>query len=158
MLRSKKSVKFFEEIGGCRRYMSYASTNARRRSFGIGRCFCRGTRSTMASGSFPHDARLAVALNRKTFSRKPMWPPNRESHIFLHSQVSLMVWLRSIVLQTMVDLYRQHLGAQSPSRNASLDVSLNSGADAPIPRPVWWPPSRAVSRLPVMWRCAMKPR
>lgn len=47
---------------------------------------------------------------------------SRLSH-FVESDVSPVVWLRSIVLQTLVDLHRRHLETQA--RDASLDVSLH---------------------------------
>lgn len=47
---------------------------------------------------------------------------SRLSH-FIASDVSSVVWLRSIVLQTLCDLHRRHLETQG--RDASLDVSLN---------------------------------
>ena len=48
---------------------------------------------------------------------------SRLSHFIESENVSPIVWLRSIVLQTLIDLHRRHLAAQM--RDATLDVSLN---------------------------------
>ncbi len=48
---------------------------------------------------------------------------SRLNHYIESENVSSVVWLRSIILQTLVDLHRRHL--QTQARDASLDVSLN---------------------------------
>jgi RNA polymerase sigma-70 factor, ECF subfamily len=48
---------------------------------------------------------------------------SRLNHFVESENVSSAVWLRSIVLQTLVDLHRRHLETQA--RDASLDVSLH---------------------------------
>jgi RNA polymerase sigma-70 factor (ECF subfamily) len=48
---------------------------------------------------------------------------SRLNHYIESENVSSVVWLRSIVLQTLVDLHRRHL--QTQARDVSLDVSLN---------------------------------
>ena len=50
----------------------------------------------------------------------------RIDHYLNHASMSFFVWLRQIVLQTMIDLHRQHLGAQM--RNAAREVSLHGAA------------------------------
>jgi RNA polymerase sigma-70 factor (ECF subfamily) len=52
----------------------------------------------------------------------------RIDHYLNNTSMSFFVWLRQIVLQTMIDLHRQHLGAQM--RNAAREVSLH-GAGYP---------------------------
>jgi RNA polymerase sigma-70 factor, ECF subfamily len=47
---------------------------------------------------------------------------SRLNHFIKSENVSSFVWLRSIVLQTLVDTHRRHLETQA--RDASLDVSL----------------------------------
>ncbi len=49
----------------------------------------------------------------------------RISHYLNNTSMSFFVWLRQIVLQTMIDLHRQHLGAQM--RDAAREVSLHRG-------------------------------
>ena len=50
----------------------------------------------------------------------------RIEHFLNNTSMSFFVWLRQIVLQTMIDLHRQHLGAQM--RNAAREVSLHGAA------------------------------
>jgi RNA polymerase sigma-70 factor (ECF subfamily) len=50
----------------------------------------------------------------------------RIGHYLNNPAMSFFVWLRQIVLQTMIDLHRQHLGAQM--RNAAREVSLHGAA------------------------------
>jgi RNA polymerase sigma-70 factor (ECF subfamily) len=50
----------------------------------------------------------------------------RIEHYQNNASMSFFVWLRQIVLQTMIDLHRQHLGAQM--RNAAREVSLHGAA------------------------------
>lgn len=50
----------------------------------------------------------------------------RIEHFLNNTTMSFFVWLRQIVLQTMIDLHRQHLGAQM--RNAAREVSLHGAA------------------------------
>ncbi len=50
----------------------------------------------------------------------------RIDHYLNNASMSFFVWLRQIVLQTMIDLHRQHLGAQM--RNAAREVSLHGAA------------------------------
>jgi len=49
----------------------------------------------------------------------------RIGHYLNNTSMSFFVWLRQIVLQTMIDLHRQHLGAQM--RDAAREVSLHRG-------------------------------
>jgi RNA polymerase sigma-70 factor (ECF subfamily) len=49
----------------------------------------------------------------------------RIEHYLNNKTMSFFVWLRQIVLQTMIDLHRQHLGAQM--RDAAREVSLHRG-------------------------------
>jgi RNA polymerase sigma-70 factor (ECF subfamily) len=49
----------------------------------------------------------------------------RINHYLSKPSMSFFVWLRQIVLQTMIDLHRQHLGAQM--RDAAREVSLHRG-------------------------------
>ena len=49
----------------------------------------------------------------------------RINHYLNNTSMSFFVWLRQIVLQTMIDLHRQHLGAQM--RDAAREVSLHRG-------------------------------
>jgi RNA polymerase sigma-70 factor (ECF subfamily) len=49
----------------------------------------------------------------------------RIEHYLKNKNMSFFVWLRQIVLQTMIDLHRQHLGAQM--RDAAREVSLHRG-------------------------------
>jgi RNA polymerase sigma-70 factor (ECF subfamily) len=49
----------------------------------------------------------------------------RIDHYLNNKNMSFFVWLRQIVLQTMIDLHRQHLGAQM--RDAAREVSLHRG-------------------------------
>jgi RNA polymerase sigma-70 factor (ECF subfamily) len=48
----------------------------------------------------------------------------RLRHFQAHSASSFFVWLRQVVLQTLTDLHRQHLGAQV--RDARREISLNA--------------------------------
>lgn len=48
----------------------------------------------------------------------------RLRHYFDAQPTSLFVWLRSIALQTMIDVHRRHLGAQK--RNAEREISLHA--------------------------------
>ncbi len=50
----------------------------------------------------------------------------RIEHYLNNTSMSFFVWLRQIVLQTMIDLHRKHLGAQM--RNAAREVSLHGAA------------------------------
>ena len=53
---------------------------------------------------------------------------NRIEHFSGNTLTSLYVWLRLIVTQTMVDLYRRHLGAQA--RDADREIALDAGHSA----------------------------
>jgi RNA polymerase sigma-70 factor (ECF subfamily) len=50
----------------------------------------------------------------------------RHAHVEGSAEPSLFIWLRLIVLQTLTDLHRQHLGAQK--RDAGREVGLNRPA------------------------------
>jgi RNA polymerase sigma-70 factor (ECF subfamily) len=49
----------------------------------------------------------------------------RMKHFRDHPSASIYIWLRLVVLQTLTDLHRQHLGAQM--RDAHREISLQAG-------------------------------
>ncbi len=49
----------------------------------------------------------------------------RVKHYLSHDSMSFFVWLRQIVVQTMIDTHRQHLDAQM--RDANREVSIHRG-------------------------------
>ena len=58
---------------------------------------------------------------------------SRWRHFPRDGSVDLVVWVRSIVLQTLIDLHRVHLGAQR--RDARREVGLPQGGDSNVSRP-----------------------
>ena len=58
---------------------------------------------------------------------------SRWRHFPRDGSVDLIVWIRSIVLQTLIDLHRVHLGAQR--RDARREVGLPQGNDSNVSRP-----------------------
>ncbi|MDZ4848872.1 MAG: sigma-70 family RNA polymerase sigma factor [Pirellulaceae bacterium] len=73
---------------------------------------------------FRMDARLRARLDPDDILQEAyLATASRVAH-FLSSDVSFMVWLRSIVMQTLIDLHRRHLGTQQ--RSATLDISLHN--------------------------------
>jgi RNA polymerase sigma-70 factor (ECF subfamily) len=79
--------------------------------------------------TFRMDPRLAVRIDvddmlQDTF----LAAAQRLPHILRDAPDSIFLWLRMILGQTLVDLHRRHLGAQS--RNAARDRSLDAGWDS----------------------------
>ncbi len=71
---------------------------------------------------FRMDARLMSRLDPDDVLQDAFLAAHARLSHFLNSKVSLIIWLRSIVLQTLIDLHRQHLGVQQ--RDASREISL----------------------------------
>jgi RNA polymerase sigma-70 factor (ECF subfamily) len=77
--------------------------------------------------SFRLDSRLAGRVDPDDVLQEAwLAAAQRVEHFLQHETLSMFVWLRLIVGQTIVDLHRQHLGAQM--RDACREISIHNAA------------------------------
>ena len=77
---------------------------------------------------FRMDVRLRSRVDPDDVLQEAFVAAESRLNHFIESDVTPVVWLRSIVMQTLVDLHRRHLETQA--RDASLDVSLHQAGGA----------------------------
>ncbi|MCA9105029.1 MAG: sigma-70 family RNA polymerase sigma factor [Planctomycetales bacterium] len=83
---------------------------------------------------FRMDSRLAGRVDLEDVLQESyMAASTRWKHFPRDGSVDLIVWIRSIVLQTLTDLHRVHIGAQC--RDARREIGLPTGAQRDHSRP-----------------------
>ncbi len=113
---------------------SQESTNPEPSLDELASCFAERHAQILGWIRFRIDARLAGRLDLEDVVQEAyMAAASRWRHFPRDGSVDLIVWIRSIVLQTLIDLHRVHLGAQR--RDARREVGLPQGNDSNVSRP-----------------------